>query len=72
MDTKLCPPTKAELKYSMEAIIHHFKIYSNGFSIPSNETYVSTEAPKGEFLRRGQLKLSIYILFIDVLTYFFI
>ena len=38
----------------MEAIIHHFKIYSSGFSIPSNETYVSTEAPKGEFLRRGQ------------------
>jgi len=49
IDTKLCPPTKTELKYSMEAIIHHFKIYSNGFSIPSNETYVGTEAPKGEF-----------------------
>lgn len=48
-DTKLCPPAKTELKQSMEAIIHHFKMYTNGISIPSNETYVSTEAPKGEF-----------------------
>jgi NADH-quinone oxidoreductase subunit D len=48
-DTKLCPPTKTELKQSMEAIIHHFKIYTNGISISSNETYVGTEAPKGEF-----------------------
>lgn len=54
-DTKLCPPTKTELKQSMEAIIHHFKIYTNGISIPSNETYIGTEAPKGEFLRRRQL-----------------
>lgn len=48
-DTKLCPPTKTELKQSMEAIIHHFKIYTNGISIASSETYVATEAPKGEF-----------------------
>lgn len=48
-DNKICPPTKAELKQSMEAIIHHFKIYTDGISIPSNETYLSTEAPKGEF-----------------------
>jgi NADH:ubiquinone oxidoreductase subunit D len=48
-DAKLCPPSKIELKQSMEALIHHFKIYTNGISIPSNETYVSTEAPKGEF-----------------------
>jgi NADH dehydrogenase (ubiquinone) Fe-S protein 2 len=48
-DNKICPPTKAELKQSMEAIIHHFKIYTNGISIPANETYVGTEAPKGEF-----------------------
>jgi NADH-quinone oxidoreductase subunit D len=54
-DTKICPPTKAELKQSMEAIIQHFKIYTNGISISSNETYVATEAPKGEFLRRRQL-----------------
>ena len=48
-DTKICPPTKTELKQSMEAIIHHFKIYTNGISIASNETYICTEAPKGEF-----------------------
>ena len=48
-NTKLCPPTKTNLKQSMEALIHHFKIYTNGISILSNETYVSTEAPKGEF-----------------------
>jgi NADH:ubiquinone oxidoreductase subunit D len=48
-DTKLCPPTKTEIKQSMEALIHHFKIYTNGITIPSNETYVGTEAPKGEF-----------------------
>lgn len=54
-DSKLCPPSKVELKQSMEALIHHFKIYTSGISIPSNETYVCTEAPKGEFLRRRQL-----------------
>jgi NADH dehydrogenase (ubiquinone) Fe-S protein 2 len=48
-DTKLSPPTKTELKQSMEALIHHFKIYTNGITIPTNETYVGTEAPKGEF-----------------------
>jgi len=48
-DNKLCPPSRTEIKESMEALIHHFKIYTNGFSIVSNETYVSTEAPKGEF-----------------------
>lgn len=48
-DNKLCPPTKTELKQSMEAVIHHFKIYTTGISIPSNETYTATEAPKGEF-----------------------
>lgn len=48
-DNKLCPPTRSELKKSMEAIIHHFKIYTSGISVPANETYLSTEAPKGEF-----------------------
>jgi NADH dehydrogenase (ubiquinone) Fe-S protein 2 len=46
---KLCPPTRAEMKQSMEALIHHFKIYTNGITIPVNETYLGTEAPKGEF-----------------------
>jgi len=48
-NTKLCAPTKTDLKKSMEAVNHHFKIYTNGFSILPNETYVATEAPKGEF-----------------------
>jgi len=48
-DNKLCPPSRTEMKESMEALIHHFKIYTSGFSIESNETYVGTEAPKGEF-----------------------
>ena len=41
-------PTKTEIKQSMESIIHHFKIYTSSFSIPSKETYTATEAPKGE------------------------
>ena len=48
-DNKLSPPTKADLKQSMEALIHHFKIYTNGISLSPNETYIATEAPKGEF-----------------------
>lgn len=48
-DNKITPPTKTEIKQSMEALIHHFKIYTNGITVPSNETYVATEAPKGEF-----------------------
>jgi NADH dehydrogenase I D subunit len=48
-DSKMVPPTKTEIKQSMEALIHHFKIYTNGMSVPSSETYTATEAPKGEF-----------------------
>lgn len=48
-DHKVIAPAKIEIKNSMEALIHHFKIYTNGINIiPSNETYISTEAPKGE------------------------
>jgi NADH dehydrogenase I D subunit len=49
LDLKLCPPVRTEMKQSMEALIHHFKIYTNGITIPVNETYLATEAPKGEF-----------------------
>jgi NADH dehydrogenase I D subunit len=48
-DYKISAPSRMDIKQSMEALIHHFKIYTNGFDIPSNETYISTEAPKGEF-----------------------
>jgi len=48
-DKKITPPSRREIKNSMEALIHHFKLYSKGFTIDPNETYVSAEAPKGEF-----------------------
>ena len=46
---KLNPPSRVEIKNSMEALIHHFKIYTEGTVVPSGETYAATEAPKGEF-----------------------
>lgn len=46
---KITPPTRSILKNSMEGLIHHYKLYSEGFIIPKNETYVGVEAPKGEF-----------------------
>ena len=48
-DSKITAPTKSDIKKSMEALIHHFKIYTSSFTVPSKETYVGTEAPKGEF-----------------------
>jgi NADH dehydrogenase (ubiquinone) Fe-S protein 2 len=48
-NNKLVPPSRALLKDSMESLIHHFKFYSEGFSIPTSETYCTVEAPKGEF-----------------------
>jgi NADH dehydrogenase (ubiquinone) Fe-S protein 2 len=48
-DKKLTAPSRREIKNSMEALIHHFKLYSKGFNIEPNEAYVSAEAPKGEF-----------------------
>ena len=48
-DKKVTPPSRAFIKFSMESLIHHFKLYSEGFSVPVGETYVSVEAPKGEF-----------------------
>ena len=46
---KLCPPKRVEMKQSMEALIHHFKLYTEGFHVPKGEVYASVEAPKGEF-----------------------
>jgi NADH dehydrogenase (ubiquinone) Fe-S protein 2 len=48
-DYKLVPPTRKTLKTSMEALIHHFKLYSSGIIPPKGETYSGIEAPKGEF-----------------------
>ncbi len=48
-DNKVSPPTRAEMKSSMEALIHHFKLYTEGYHVPEGETYTAVEAPKGEF-----------------------
>ncbi len=48
-DYKYSPPSRIEMKNSMEAVIHHFKYYTEGFTLPYGETYTCTEAPKGEF-----------------------
>jgi NADH-quinone oxidoreductase subunit D len=48
-DRKVTPPPRAEMKRSMEALIHHFKLYTEGFHVPPGETYTAVEAPKGEF-----------------------
>ncbi len=48
-DHKVTPPRRAEMKRSMEALIHHFKLYTEGYHVPAGETYAAVEAPKGEF-----------------------
>lgn len=48
-DCKVAPPPRAEMKRSMEAMIHHFKFYTEGFHVPAGEVYTAIEAPKGEF-----------------------
>ena len=48
-DHKVAPPKRSEMKYSMEALIHHFKLYTEGYHVPAGETYTAVEAPKGEF-----------------------
>ena len=49
VDNKVVPPKRGEMKRSMEALIHHFKLYTEGFHVPAGEVYVAVEAPKGEF-----------------------
>ena len=49
LDRKVAPPPRAEMKTSMEALIHHFKLYTEGYHVPAGETYTVVEAPKGEF-----------------------
>ncbi len=48
-DGKIAPPSRGEMKRSMEALIHHFKLYTEGYHVPAGETYTAVEAPKGEF-----------------------
>jgi NADH-quinone oxidoreductase subunit D len=49
MDGKVVPPKRGEMKKSMEALIHHFKLYTEGYKVPAGEVYAAVEAPKGEF-----------------------
>jgi NADH-quinone oxidoreductase subunit D len=48
-DHKIVPPRRAEMKRSMEALIHHFKLYTEGYHVPPGATYTAVESPKGEF-----------------------
>ena len=48
-NSKFAPPRRAEMKRSMEALIHHFKLYTEGFHVPEGDVYAAVEAPKGEF-----------------------
>jgi NADH dehydrogenase (ubiquinone) Fe-S protein 2 len=48
-DHKIVPPPRNEMKKSMEALIHHFKLFTEGYTVPKGEVYVAVEAPKGEF-----------------------
>lgn len=48
-DNKITMPSRANMKWSMEALIHHFKLFSENLSLPVGETYAAVEAPKGEF-----------------------
>jgi NADH-quinone oxidoreductase subunit D len=48
-DFKISPPPRAEMKRSMEALIHHFKLFTEGYHVPAGETYTAVETPKGEF-----------------------
>ena len=49
IDRKVVPPSRGDMKNSMEALIHHFKLYTEGYKVPAGETYTAVEAPKGEF-----------------------
>jgi|TARA_A100001011_G_scaffold399709_1_gene509734 NADH-quinone oxidoreductase subunit D len=49
LDTRVGPPKRSDMKTSMEALINHFKLYTEGYSVPKSETYAAVEAPKGEF-----------------------
>jgi NADH-quinone oxidoreductase subunit D len=49
VDGKVVPPKRDAMKRSMEALIHHFKLYTEGYKVPAGEVYAAVEAPKGEF-----------------------
>ena len=48
-DRKITPPSRSQMKLSMESLIHHFRLYTEGIMVPKGDTYTAVEAPKGEF-----------------------
>ncbi|MEE4376971.1 MAG: NADH-quinone oxidoreductase subunit D, partial [Candidatus Competibacteraceae bacterium] len=48
-DNKITPPSREDMKEDMEALIHHFKLFTEGYCVPAGEVYAAVEAPKGEF-----------------------
>ena len=48
-DNKITPPKRNQMKKSMEALIHHFKLFTEGYRVPAGQVYSAVEAPKGEF-----------------------
>jgi NADH-quinone oxidoreductase subunit D len=48
-DHKVSPPSREDMKGDMESLIHHFKLFTEGYTVPAGETYAAVEAPKGEF-----------------------
>ena len=48
-DHKITPPTRMEMKDDMESLIHHFKLFTEGYCVPEGEAYAAVEHPKGEF-----------------------
>ena len=48
-DAKIAPPNRENMKVEMESLIHHFKMFTEGYCVPKGETYSAVEAPKGEF-----------------------
>ena len=49
IDNKITPPKRGEMKHSMESLIHHVKLFTEGYRVPEGQTYTAVEAPKGEF-----------------------
>jgi NADH-quinone oxidoreductase subunit D len=49
IDNKISPPHRDDIKQSMEALIHHFKLFTEGYRVPKGDVYTAVEAPKGEF-----------------------
>ena len=56
-DRKITPPSRALMKQSMESLIHHFKIFTEGYHVPEGETYTATEAPKGVNLPKSRSEI---------------